>query len=331
MKKLSILALACAAIFSACGNDVATTGKLTINIAGLPSGSTPSVAVTGPASFSQTLTATTTLENLVPGGYTITPAKVTVATDSYSAANGTASVLAGQTSSSDVTYSKAPPVNTDLVFADFTGGSPTQTTQGGNFVNYKYAGRNSATSNPASSTAATPVKTATSLSLDYSLAPGVNSDPNDKGYAGVALGVDANSTGPNDKDGKPTSAPVNLSGYSKIKIKLARSGAGALNIKLVGPDLTVQNEGCYPSYQGAPLNANGFNDGGYAVSATLTEYTLNLSDFNFREYCAGKPATSKKTIAETLPGVIRIEIEDRFFGAALENRTMTIGSITFVK
>jgi len=48
-----------------------TTGALAVAVTGLPQGATGAVTVTGPGSFQQTLTATTTLTNLAPGTYTI--------------------------------------------------------------------------------------------------------------------------------------------------------------------------------------------------------------------------------------------------------------------
>ena len=48
-----------------------STGSLTVTISGLPGGVNAAVTVTGPGSFTQTLTATTTMNKLVPGTYTI--------------------------------------------------------------------------------------------------------------------------------------------------------------------------------------------------------------------------------------------------------------------
>jgi hypothetical protein len=298
MKK-SILALAFAALLSACGQDVVTVGKLTVNISGLPSGSTPSVAVTGPLSFTKTLTASGTLENLTPGTYTITPAAVAVAPDNYTAATATASVTAGQTASSTVTYSKTVPVEVTLPFADFTGGAADSSTQGGKFVSYSYAGTGTATI-----AAGQPVKGTDSLSTDYTISSG--------NFGGVALGVNANAA----------AQPVDLTMYTKLRIKLARSGGGAVSVKIVGNEKAVQDNGCYPVFQDG-------NDNGVAVTATLTEYTLDISKFAFRSFCG---APDRKTIAETINNVVRLEIEDRFLpGTGSETRTMTLGSITFVK
>jgi hypothetical protein len=319
MKRFIVSAFAFAALLSACGQDVATVGKLTVNISGLPTGSAPSVAVTGPSSFTQTLNATTTLENLAPGTYTITPAKVAVAADNYTAATATTTVSAGQTASSDVTYSKSAPVEQTLVFADFTGGAADKTTQGGGFTNYSYQG-NGAIATIASGQ---PVKGTDSLSINYTLTAGT---PN-QNYGGVALGADANSSGPVDGNGKPTVTPVDLTGYTKLRIKMSRSGGGALNIKVVGNDVAVQNSGCYPSYQ-----VTAGDDGGFAVTKDLIEYTVDLSKFDPRKFCKDDPTKAQKTLAQTINNVVRVEIEDRFLpGTGSETRTSTLGSITFVK
>jgi glucose/arabinose dehydrogenase len=50
----------------------AATGRLAISILGLPAGSNAAVTVLGPASFSRTVTASTTLTLLVPGVYQVT-------------------------------------------------------------------------------------------------------------------------------------------------------------------------------------------------------------------------------------------------------------------
>src|SRR5262249_53885370 len=63
-----------------------STGVLTVTITGLPAGQAANVVVTGPSSFNQVLTATTTLGNLVPGSYTITANVVNSGGVSYAGA-----------------------------------------------------------------------------------------------------------------------------------------------------------------------------------------------------------------------------------------------------
>lgn len=84
-------------------------GSLVVTVSGLPSGTNPAVTVTGPKAFTQTLTATTTLQ-VAPGSYTIAAAQVTVGTTRY---NGTvtgspAAVLSSTTTTVTVTYALAP-------------------------------------------------------------------------------------------------------------------------------------------------------------------------------------------------------------------------------
>ncbi|CCQ11569.1 hypothetical protein PALB_24700 [Pseudoalteromonas luteoviolacea B = ATCC 29581] len=55
---------------------VTATGDLTISVSGLPQGSEPSVKISGPNSFSQTLSASQTLTGLNTGQYTIEPMAV---------------------------------------------------------------------------------------------------------------------------------------------------------------------------------------------------------------------------------------------------------------
>lgn len=85
----------------------AATGRLTVTVGGLPSGTNAPITVTGPAGFSQSVTGTTTLNGLAPGSYTVSAATVTVGSTLYAPSNASQSVTvsAGATGSSNVTYS----------------------------------------------------------------------------------------------------------------------------------------------------------------------------------------------------------------------------------
>lgn len=87
----------------------ATTGALQVTIAGLPAGTNASVVVTGPGSFTQNVTATALLANLVPGTYTVAVTTVragTIVDAIYpGTGGGAAAVAAGATAPSTVTYS----------------------------------------------------------------------------------------------------------------------------------------------------------------------------------------------------------------------------------
>ena len=85
----------------------AVTGRLAVTVNGLPNGVNANVAVTGPGGFSQTLTASATLDNLQPGTYTITPADVTAGSVTYRAPGSSASVSAGSTATAQVNYAAA--------------------------------------------------------------------------------------------------------------------------------------------------------------------------------------------------------------------------------
>jgi hypothetical protein len=71
-------AAALALVLSACGGAApgATTGSLRVVVDGLPAGSPADVAVTGPAGYASSLTATATLAGLAPGTYAVTAASV---------------------------------------------------------------------------------------------------------------------------------------------------------------------------------------------------------------------------------------------------------------
>ncbi|MEZ4456373.1 MAG: M66 family metalloprotease [Gemmatimonadales bacterium] len=102
----------------------ATTGSLTVTIAGLPGGAIAAVTVTGPGSFSQTLTATTTLGGLAPGTYTIAAATVTSGGFLYqvSPASQSAAVVVGTTVSKTVTYAATGKLT--VTVAGLPGGTP---------------------------------------------------------------------------------------------------------------------------------------------------------------------------------------------------------------
>ena len=84
-----------------------TTGALAITTSGLPNGTVASVTVTGPDGFSQPLTATQTLNDLVPGSYLIAAATVTSAGTTYGPqlTTQTVSVAAGAMAVASVLYS----------------------------------------------------------------------------------------------------------------------------------------------------------------------------------------------------------------------------------
>lgn len=85
-------------------SPTASTGTLVVSVSGLPSDRSAAVTVTGPASFSQTLTTGTTLTGLTPGAYTITPARVRDVGLDYVSSATTVTVAAGAQASGGVTY-----------------------------------------------------------------------------------------------------------------------------------------------------------------------------------------------------------------------------------
>ncbi len=107
----------------ACGGDPSgpstsnssRTGALGVTILGLPSGTSADVTVSGPEGFTQSLTATGTLINLVPGTYHIAAQDVFAAGGTLYTASPPeqdASVTAQATTSATVTYS--PPSSGEL-------------------------------------------------------------------------------------------------------------------------------------------------------------------------------------------------------------------------
>ena len=115
---LALLLACCLALLSACGggdDDPApgtTTGSLALTIGGLPAGVAGAVTVTGPASYSKTLTASSTLTDLAPGAYTISAASVAQGTGTLAPTPVTQQVQvnAGATASASVLYAAATPL-----------------------------------------------------------------------------------------------------------------------------------------------------------------------------------------------------------------------------
>ncbi|OEZ77929.1 soluble aldose sugar dehydrogenase YliI precursor [Janthinobacterium sp. HH104] len=113
---LALLLACCLALLAGCGgggdDDPApgpTTGSLTVSIGGLPAGVAGAVTVTGPASYSKTLTASATLTDLAPGAYTLNAASVTQGTGPLAPTPVTQQVQvnAGATASASVLYAAA--------------------------------------------------------------------------------------------------------------------------------------------------------------------------------------------------------------------------------
>ena len=115
---LPLLLACCLALLAACGGGHdddppgATTGDLTISIGGLPAGVAGAVTLTGPASYSKTLTASTTLTDLAPGAYTLSAASVVQGTQTLAPTPVTqqVQVTAGATASARVSYAATAPL-----------------------------------------------------------------------------------------------------------------------------------------------------------------------------------------------------------------------------
>ncbi|WP_425252687.1 PQQ-dependent sugar dehydrogenase [Janthinobacterium sp. NFX145] len=115
---LALLLACCLSLLAACGGGHhhpapgATTGSLTVTLGGLPAGVAGAVTVTGPASYSKTLTASTTLTDLAPGAYTLSAASVAQGTGTLAPTPVTQQVQvnAGATASAAVTYAATAPL-----------------------------------------------------------------------------------------------------------------------------------------------------------------------------------------------------------------------------
>lgn len=95
---------------AACGSDDSgpapngATGNLSIQVTGLPPGSTANATVTGPDGYNESTAAGTLLSGLDVGNYSVTGAPVSDAGFSYQASAATATVTDGGTATTTLTY-----------------------------------------------------------------------------------------------------------------------------------------------------------------------------------------------------------------------------------
>lgn len=95
-------------LLAACTDHAPTTGALIISVAGLPAEAQGNVVVAGPNGFARSVKATTTLEQIEPGSYTVRPLPASHAGATYAAAAQTThTVVAGQTETAGVQYTLA--------------------------------------------------------------------------------------------------------------------------------------------------------------------------------------------------------------------------------
>ena len=111
-----------------------TTGALTVAVAGLPSGATAAVSVTGPGGYSHAVTTSETVSALAPGTYLVSAAEVTVGADRFGAstASQSATVSAGVTATTNVGYAIATGSLTVLTTGHPVGGTPSVVVTGPN-------------------------------------------------------------------------------------------------------------------------------------------------------------------------------------------------------
>jgi hypothetical protein len=121
------LLLASLVLFAACGEPSGPrTGKLSLNIGGLPTGTAGQVTLTGPASYSRVVSATEVIANLKPGDYTITAAPVLNGKTRYSALASTQTVTIQKSNvpvDASVAYTVSSAVMTVTVAGTPTGGA----------------------------------------------------------------------------------------------------------------------------------------------------------------------------------------------------------------
>ncbi|MDV6376296.1 glycosyl hydrolase family 8 [Deinococcus arenicola] len=198
-----------------------------------------------------------------------------------------------------------PPAPTQkLTFGSFAAAPANATVQGAAFANYAYSEK------PGDVVAKAVTKDATAISTAYTMSKAGGSS-----FGGVATFVEGKAD--NDGDSNTLAPATDLKSYTGMTIQLSATGTAQLQVKLVGTDKKVSDSGCYPVHL-------------VDVTAAQATYTLQLDDATFapRSYCGA----GGKGLAETLPGVVRVEVEDNVLPASgTKAASMTIGTIEFTK
>jgi glucose/arabinose dehydrogenase len=104
------------------GGNETTTGTLVVTVSGLPAGLDGSVAVSGPGGYMQSVKATQTLINLVPGTYTLTAAVVLSGATPYAPQPSTQSVMVAAGEAATATIGYAAQAALSLTLTQVAGG-----------------------------------------------------------------------------------------------------------------------------------------------------------------------------------------------------------------
>ena len=242
-------------------NQSAVPGALAITVTGLPAATPANVLVTGPNGFSQVVTTSQTLSNLVQGTYQVTASAFEANFIGYtSSLNQSVVITDGNTSASTVAYAV---VYTN--FANFTGlaATATRTLQEGDFGRYSYG-------DPTGTASAAAIAVGNdAVSTSYTLNPG--------NFGGVAIFV----------NGKSDASLTDFTGYTTLRIALSSSTRTQLQVKIGGNEPNVRDAGCYPV-----LLVN--------VTPTLTNYELRIADFAPRGFCGANGRTIVQTISNVV-------------------------------
>jgi hypothetical protein len=106
---------------------------------------------------------------------------------------------------------------------------------------------------------------------------------------------------------------IDASSYKAIRIRLRiTQSVGVLRIRLVGPDVATQQNGCYPVVL-------------QAVTSQSTSYRIQLTRFAPEPHCGSRGVN----IAQTLPQLIGVEIVDAVPPVRDRSVTFRVGTIAF--
>jgi hypothetical protein len=243
-------------LLAACGGESTgpNTGSLAVTVSGLPGGASADVTVIGPGGFSRALTGSQTLNELTPGGYTVSADLVSAGGNVYAGIPASQSVAVAEGSS---------PAPAQVTYAVTTGGLTVTITglPGGTAAAVNVTGPGGFD------------QSLTSTATLSGLGPG--------SYTVTASPVSASGSQYSPAPGTQQ-VTVGTGGVASATVTYADAGVAGLNYRIDGVYLTQSIQ----TYTGTvPLIAN--RDGYLRVFVTASEANIVSPDVRVRFYSAG--------------------------------------------
>jgi hypothetical protein len=185
----------------------------------------------------------------------------------------------------------APSASPPLIWANFVNGG--SNLQNGSITSTGYAERTGDVS------VERPVMNNNFISVGYVL-----TKTNGSGFGGAGLVFNA-----------PNNRPVNMSAYTKLRLKMQATSTSRIRLRLGGNNRATLINGCYP------IRYNTITD-------KLESYTFELNTFFSDSYCG----SNEKTSAETLLALAYVEVVDAEMPVSGQKRgQISVADIEFLK